>query len=73
MTIEVLGTVLGTAVQGQIVGGANAPCVNHTSFLNDSFNVTQLSSEVDVSHITLEDTVRMGGAKRKCSQVILSL
>ncbi|XP_058241654.1 sodium-dependent lysophosphatidylcholine symporter 1-A isoform X2 [Hemibagrus wyckioides] len=56
MTIEVLGTVLGTAIQGQIVGGANAPCLNHTSFLNDSYNVTQLSSEVNASHITLEDT-----------------
>uniref|UniRef100_A0A6Q2YDN8 Major facilitator superfamily domain containing 2A n=1 Tax=Esox lucius TaxID=8010 RepID=A0A6Q2YDN8_ESOLU len=27
MTVEVLGTVIGTAVQGQIVGMANAPCV----------------------------------------------
>uniref|UniRef100_A0A3Q2YRN1 MFSD2 lysolipid transporter A, lysophospholipid b n=1 Tax=Hippocampus comes TaxID=109280 RepID=A0A3Q2YRN1_HIPCM len=27
MTVEVLGTVLGTAIQGQIVGMANAPCV----------------------------------------------
>lgn len=27
MTVEVLGTVLGTAIQGQIVGLANAPCV----------------------------------------------
>uniref|UniRef100_G3P0X2 Major facilitator superfamily domain containing 2ab n=1 Tax=Gasterosteus aculeatus TaxID=69293 RepID=G3P0X2_GASAC len=27
MTVEVLGTVLGTAVQGQIVGMANAPCL----------------------------------------------
>uniref|UniRef100_A0A8C5AZV2 MFSD2 lysolipid transporter A, lysophospholipid b n=1 Tax=Gadus morhua TaxID=8049 RepID=A0A8C5AZV2_GADMO len=27
MTIEVLGTVIGTAIQGQIVGMANAPCV----------------------------------------------
>uniref|UniRef100_A0A3Q0SQH8 MFSD2 lysolipid transporter A, lysophospholipid b n=1 Tax=Amphilophus citrinellus TaxID=61819 RepID=A0A3Q0SQH8_AMPCI len=26
MTVEVLGTVLGTAIQGQIVGMANAPC-----------------------------------------------
>ncbi|KAB5582205.1 hypothetical protein PHYPO_G00184470 [Pangasianodon hypophthalmus] len=58
MTIEVLGTVLGTAIQGQIVGGANAPCLNHTSFLNDSYNITQLSSEVNVSHVTLEDTKR---------------
>ncbi|XP_013876565.1 sodium-dependent lysophosphatidylcholine symporter 1-B [Austrofundulus limnaeus] len=27
MTVEVLGTVLGTAIQGQIVGSANAPCL----------------------------------------------
>ncbi|CAL8294667.1 unnamed protein product [Merluccius merluccius] len=27
MTVEVLGTVIGTAIQGQIVGMANAPCV----------------------------------------------
>ncbi|XP_061616989.1 sodium-dependent lysophosphatidylcholine symporter 1-B isoform X2 [Phyllopteryx taeniolatus] len=27
MTVEVLGTVLGTAIQGQIVGMANAPCI----------------------------------------------
>uniref|UniRef100_A0A674N3L1 MFSD2 lysolipid transporter A, lysophospholipid b n=1 Tax=Takifugu rubripes TaxID=31033 RepID=A0A674N3L1_TAKRU len=27
MTIEVLGAVLGTAIQGQIVGMANAPCI----------------------------------------------
>ncbi|XP_007527143.1 sodium-dependent lysophosphatidylcholine symporter 1 isoform X1 [Erinaceus europaeus] len=28
MTVEVLGTVLGTAIQGQIVGQANTPCQN---------------------------------------------
>uniref|UniRef100_A0A672Z1W3 Major facilitator superfamily domain containing 2A n=1 Tax=Sphaeramia orbicularis TaxID=375764 RepID=A0A672Z1W3_9TELE len=27
MTVEVLGTVVGTAIQGQIVGMANAPCL----------------------------------------------
>lgn len=27
MTVEVLGAVLGTAVQGQIVGMAKAPCI----------------------------------------------
>lgn len=59
MTIEVLGTVIGTAIQGQIVGGANAPCLNHTS-LNDSKN--NLSSDVNSTHISLSDTVRVGGA-----------
>uniref|UniRef100_A0A8C9TD77 MFSD2 lysolipid transporter A, lysophospholipid b n=1 Tax=Scleropages formosus TaxID=113540 RepID=A0A8C9TD77_SCLFO len=27
MTVEVLGTLIGTAIQGQIVGGAIAPCI----------------------------------------------
>ena len=27
MTVEVLGTVIGTAIQGQIVGQAKAPCL----------------------------------------------
>ncbi|XP_021119060.1 sodium-dependent lysophosphatidylcholine symporter 1 isoform X3 [Heterocephalus glaber] len=31
MTVEVLGTVLGTAIQGQIVGQANSPCVQEPS------------------------------------------
>uniref|UniRef100_A0A8D3BTV2 MFSD2 lysolipid transporter A, lysophospholipid b n=1 Tax=Scophthalmus maximus TaxID=52904 RepID=A0A8D3BTV2_SCOMX len=30
MTVEVLGTVVGTAIQGQIVGMANAPCEQQT-------------------------------------------
>uniref|UniRef100_A0A673M5B8 Sodium-dependent lysophosphatidylcholine symporter 1-A n=1 Tax=Sinocyclocheilus rhinocerous TaxID=307959 RepID=A0A673M5B8_9TELE len=36
MTVEVLGTVIGTAVQGQIVGMANTPCINNTSPTNSS-------------------------------------
>ncbi|KAK2896933.1 hypothetical protein QQF64_005455 [Cirrhinus molitorella] len=35
MTVEVLGTVIGTAVQGQIVGMANVPC-NGTFVTNSS-------------------------------------
>uniref|UniRef100_A0A8C7CXZ7 MFSD2 lysolipid transporter A, lysophospholipid b n=1 Tax=Oncorhynchus kisutch TaxID=8019 RepID=A0A8C7CXZ7_ONCKI len=31
MTVEVLGTVIGTAVQGQIVGMANPPCIPLTN------------------------------------------
>ncbi|KAM5247791.1 sodium-dependent lysophosphatidylcholine symporter 1 isoform 6-T6 [Ctenodactylus gundi] len=31
MTVEVLGTVLGTAIQGQIVGQANAPCLQDSN------------------------------------------
>ncbi len=34
MTVEVLGTVIGTAIQGQIVGMANTPC--NTSLTNSS-------------------------------------
>ncbi|RXN05012.1 sodium-dependent lysophosphatidylcholine symporter 1-A [Labeo rohita] len=41
MTVEVLGTVIGTAVQGQIVGMANVPCTNGTS-LNNSSNNSQI-------------------------------
>uniref|UniRef100_A0A672L0Z1 Sodium-dependent lysophosphatidylcholine symporter 1-A n=1 Tax=Sinocyclocheilus grahami TaxID=75366 RepID=A0A672L0Z1_SINGR len=36
MTVEVLGTVIGTGVQGQIVGMANTPCINNTSPTNSS-------------------------------------
>ncbi|XP_008285841.1 sodium-dependent lysophosphatidylcholine symporter 1-B [Stegastes partitus] len=53
MTVEVLGTVLGTAIQGQIVGMANAPCLpgpgdiladlsNSSSGLNESEPVISL-------------------------------
>ncbi|XP_062378442.1 sodium-dependent lysophosphatidylcholine symporter 1-B-like [Sardina pilchardus] len=52
MTVEVLGTVLGTAVQGQIVGGAVAPCIR--TDLED-LNSTQ-GSEVNISGISLNDT-----------------
>lgn len=67
MTIEVLGTVLGIAIQGQIVGGANAPCINHTSILNGSNITMQPSFEVNVSHVTLEDTVSVDRAKERAS------
>lgn len=43
MTIEVFGTVLGTAIQGQIVGGAKINCLNYTS------NDTQLRSQVNIT------------------------
>ncbi|XP_030644890.1 sodium-dependent lysophosphatidylcholine symporter 1-B [Chanos chanos] len=47
MTVEVLGTVIGTAIQGQIVGLANAPCIP----VGDEFNVTTTMSmsEVNIS------------------------
>ncbi|KAM9341416.1 sodium-dependent lysophosphatidylcholine symporter 1-B-like [Symphorus nematophorus] len=50
MMVEVLGTVLGTAIQGQIVGGAsNCPTEPEVT---DSEN----STKIDVSNVTLEDT-----------------
>ncbi|XP_021091159.1 sodium-dependent lysophosphatidylcholine symporter 1 isoform X3 [Mesocricetus auratus] len=41
MTVEVLGTVIGTAIQGQIVGQANAPCLQDQ---NDSAIVNRTQS-----------------------------
>ncbi|XP_061597015.1 sodium-dependent lysophosphatidylcholine symporter 1-B [Cololabis saira] len=38
MTVEVLGTVLGTAIQGQIVGMANAPCLRVSTNGSDQGN-----------------------------------
>ncbi|KAG8451645.1 hypothetical protein GDO86_003730 [Hymenochirus boettgeri] len=41
MTVEVLGTVLGTAIQGQIVGRASCISISQTSQIaNISFNIT---------------------------------
>lgn len=62
MTVELLGTVLGTAIQGQIVGMANAPCLPGpaeqaaaaalsnatTAQLNDSEPVISLEHTVSV-------------------------
>ena len=57
MTVEVLGTVLGTAIQGQIVGGAIAPCLRSELDTLSDLNSTQLGLEVNVSGISLNDTV----------------
>lgn len=54
MTVEVLGTVIGTAIQGQIVGQAKAPCLqdqNGTVVASEVVNRTQ-------STTSLKDTVR---------------
>ncbi|XP_038653229.1 sodium-dependent lysophosphatidylcholine symporter 1-B isoform X1 [Scyliorhinus canicula] len=55
MTVEVLGTVLGTAIQGQIVGGADAPCI-HDSGINASIstidvNTTQYNPNTSISQL----------------------
>ncbi|XP_053190994.1 sodium-dependent lysophosphatidylcholine symporter 1-B [Scomber japonicus] len=56
MTVEVLGTVLGTAIQGQIVGMANAPCLPGPGdiLLNPNNNTTELNNTEPV--ISLEHT-----------------
>ncbi|KAM6959312.1 sodium-dependent lysophosphatidylcholine symporter 1-B [Aplochiton taeniatus] len=62
MTVEVLGTVIGTAVQGQIVGMANAPCLPVLS-VADKLNINNsspllMASEVNITHpvISLDHT-----------------
>ncbi|CAK6960983.1 sodium-dependent lysophosphatidylcholine symporter 1-B [Scomber scombrus] len=56
MTVEVLGTVVGTAIQGQIVGMANAPCLPGPGdiLLNPNNNTTELNDTEPV--ISLEHT-----------------
>ncbi|XP_036411514.1 sodium-dependent lysophosphatidylcholine symporter 1-B [Megalops cyprinoides] len=56
MTVEVLGTVIGTAIQGQIVGGANAPCNPGKNESNASS--LHLGPEVNISqpHVSLDQT-----------------
>lgn len=54
MTVEVLGTVIGTAIQGQIVGQAKAPCLqdqNGSAVASEVVNRTQ-------STASLKETVR---------------
>lgn len=54
--MEVLGTVLGTAIQGQIVGGASN-CPNETDVI-DSTNLNKSDVPSDVpSDVTLDETV----------------
>uniref|UniRef100_A0AAY3ZTS6 Uncharacterized protein n=1 Tax=Denticeps clupeoides TaxID=299321 RepID=A0AAY3ZTS6_9TELE len=54
MTVEVLGTVIGTAIQGQIVGGAVPDCISSTPDLN----MTNLTSNVSISEDSLDETKR---------------
>ncbi len=59
MTVEVLGTLIGTAVQGQIVGMANAPCISTDEHLNTTG--LQVTPEVNITepHVSLEHLVRI--------------
>ncbi|NWI98716.1 NLS1 protein, partial [Crypturellus undulatus] len=81
MTVEVLGTVLGTAIQGQIVGKADTPCIQSPVFLGET-NSSVAMEEVNMTHDTgsLTDTKNaymiaagvIGGLYILCA-VILSL
>lgn len=59
MTVEVLGAVLGTAIQGQIVGRANTPCVPRPSdFVPNGTNLSAVAGHNDsVFVLTLDHTV----------------
>ncbi|XP_017310606.1 sodium-dependent lysophosphatidylcholine symporter 1-B [Ictalurus punctatus] len=57
MTVEVLGTVIGTGIQGQIVGMANTPCIPVGNDLNSTFRNS--GSEVNISQPDLSlDKIR---------------
>ncbi len=53
MMVEVLGTVLGTAIQGQIVGSASV-CPTEPDDINSGN-----SSKIDTSSVSLDDTVSL--------------
>lgn len=61
--MEVLGTVLGTAVQGQIVGMANAPCLPGPFDIVANASNSSLSAGLNASGpvISLDHTVRQRG------------
>ncbi|XP_058234058.1 sodium-dependent lysophosphatidylcholine symporter 1-B [Hemibagrus wyckioides] len=56
MTVEVLGTVIGTGIQGQIVGMANAPCIPVGNDLNSTSQNFESELNNTQTHISLEDT-----------------
>lgn len=55
MTVEVLGSVIGTAIQGQIVGGAIAPCIPTEYDLDRYGNKSRPQRNITRS---LDETVR---------------
>lgn len=57
MTVEVLGTVIGTGIQGQIVGMANAPCIPVANDLNNSSLNAESEVNASLPQISLEHTV----------------
>uniref|UniRef100_A0A3Q1GPK8 MFSD2 lysolipid transporter A, lysophospholipid b n=1 Tax=Acanthochromis polyacanthus TaxID=80966 RepID=A0A3Q1GPK8_9TELE len=58
MTVEVLGTLLGTAIQGQIVGMANAPCLPGPGDIVANLSNSSMSVGLNASEpaISLEHT-----------------
>ncbi|XP_075968958.1 sodium-dependent lysophosphatidylcholine symporter 1-B [Anarhichas minor] len=56
MTVEVMGTVLGTAIQGQIVGMANAPCLPGPSDIDLSNSSLSVGLNASGPVISLDDT-----------------
>ncbi|XP_053348403.1 sodium-dependent lysophosphatidylcholine symporter 1-B [Clarias gariepinus] len=56
MTVEVLGTVIGTGIQGQIVGMANAPCIPVANDLNNSSLNAESEVNASLPQISLEHT-----------------
>lgn len=60
--MEVLGTVLGTAIQGQIVGKAVTPCIESPLFIGKA-NSSVAMEELNMTHDTGShtDTVIWGG------------
>lgn len=61
--MEVLGSVLGTAIQGQIVGKVDTPCVEGPLFTSKP-NSSVAMEELNMTHDTgsLTDTVSQGWA-----------
>ncbi|XP_036206718.1 sodium-dependent lysophosphatidylcholine symporter 1 isoform X3 [Myotis myotis] len=67
MTVEVLGTVLGTAIQGQIVGQANMPCLEDpkdsavaTEDANHTHSTTSLRETLVEGNFALFCTYTLG-------------
>ncbi|XP_031710003.1 sodium-dependent lysophosphatidylcholine symporter 1-B isoform X1 [Anarrhichthys ocellatus] len=56
MTVEVMGTVLGTAIQGQIVGMANAPCLPGPGDIDLSNSSLSVRLNASGPVISLDDT-----------------
>ncbi|XP_041273363.1 sodium-dependent lysophosphatidylcholine symporter 1 isoform X1 [Onychostruthus taczanowskii] len=80
MTVEVLGTVLGTAIQGQIVGKVDTPCVGSPFFFgltNSSVAMEELNMTHDTGSLTDTRNAYMiaagviGGLYMLCALILL--